>query len=81
MHPDIYRDLVRQRHADLGREAARTSLAAAVRAGRASAPIGPSVGLSARQLRLATLRVLQRGLRAAESRVALALARALNERA
>ena len=82
MHPEIYRDLARHHHADLDREAARTSLATTFRdrdnARSLSAPAARPIA-ALRRLRLAILVHAERALVASELRVATALAHAVDE--
>ena len=84
MHPDIYRDLARHHHADLDREAAHASLAATIRErdnARRPATLAARLGAALRVLRLAILIHAERALVAIESRVASALAKAVDETA
>jgi hypothetical protein len=77
MHPDFYRELTRQRHADLDREAARTRLAASLPherrlRRRASKPNAVRLAIQTR-LRIEVLGRIDRGLLSIEARVARAL--------
>jgi hypothetical protein len=83
VHPDIYRDLARQHHDDLDREAARASLAAKLRRDcdmdPVSSPVAvqgaPSHGVARwNSIRLSILGHTHRALLAMEGRVARALA-------
>lgn len=77
MHPDIYRDLARQHHDDLDREAARAGLAAIARSERDSgdrkAAIRGGRLPSLTAIRIGLLARLDRALLAIERRVARAL--------
>lgn len=77
MHPDFYRELTRQRHADLDREAARTRLAATLlqeRRLRRRESKPHAMGLTFQtRLRIGLLGRLDRGLLVFEARVARAL--------
>ena len=82
MHPEIYRDLVRQRHADFDREAAKSSLAAIARASVSPDAQGPAHRTGVRERsRLALRRGVRRILLAAAAGVSLALAKVPDERA
>jgi hypothetical protein len=77
MHPDFYRELTRQHHADLELEAARARLAATVpherRLGRGASKSN-ALGIPIKtRLRIELLGRLDRGLLAVEARVARAL--------
>ena len=80
MHPEIYRDLVRERHADFDREAAKRSLVSIARAGgdpdARSASRHTGIG---ERLALAVRRRLRRVLLAAAAGVSLALAKVPEE--
>lgn len=76
MHPDFYRELTRQRHADLDREASRTRLAATLHdersLRRASKPDALRSTIQTR-IRIELLGRIDRGLLGIEARVARAL--------
>jgi hypothetical protein len=78
VHPDLYRDLARQHHDDLDREAARASLAAIARreheGGPVLSPALPHGNPFWARVRLSILARTDRALLAMEGRVARALA-------
>ena len=77
MHPEFYRALAREHHADLDREAARARLAASLpheRRLRRDSPTSHGPGITIRmRLRLELLGRIDRALLAIEARVARAL--------
>jgi hypothetical protein len=81
MHPDFYRELTRQHHADLDHEAARTRLAATLRHERSlrrRASKSDALRLTIlTRLRLELLGRIDRGLLGLEARVARALLNAM----
>jgi hypothetical protein len=81
MHPDFYRELTRQHHADLDREASRAGLAATLRHERRlcrSASKSDALRLTIlTRLRLELLGRIDRGLLGLEARVARALLNAM----
>jgi hypothetical protein len=77
VHPDIYRDLARQHHDELDREAARASLAAVARGERDDGE-RRAANRGRRLARLTAIRIgllamIDRGLLALERRVARAM--------
>jgi hypothetical protein len=78
VHPDFYKELIRQRHADLDREASRTRLAASLplerrlRRRASSKPNAVRLTIQTR-LRIELLGRIDRGLLGIEARVARAL--------